>query len=258
VIDELLVSVGFVIAAVLGLVFVRRRVPLAQLMEHHEVAGVCFAVVGGLYGIILAFVLVSSWERYEQARAQTEFEASAAGDLYRHSEAMSEPVRSRLGHALIAYVQSVIVDEWPAMFDGHPIDVTRDRYLAVWQALIDARPTQAWEVALYQASLGKLDDVSDGRRHRIFYIQSGLPDIIWTFLVLFGVATVAFTYFFGMPRLLPQVVITVVLAATIAWTLVLVRETQTPFSGGVRVTDRAFRLALEFMQNRVAQSGGAQ
>jgi len=251
---ELLVAGSFCAAAVLGLVFVRRRIPLAQLMEHHEVAGVCFAVVGGLYGIILAFVLVSSWERYELARAQTEFEANAAGDLFRHSEAMTEPSRSRLGRALIAYVQSVIVDEWPAMFDGHSSDVTRERYLAVWQAVIDARPKEAWEVALYQASLGKLDDLSDGRRHRIFYIESGLPDIIWIFLVLFGVATVAFTYFFGMPRLMPQVVITVVLAATIAWTLVLVRETQTPFSGGLRVSDRAFRLTLEFMQNRIVPS----
>jgi hypothetical protein len=135
------------------------------------------------------------------------------------------------------------------MSEGHPSEVTEERYLGVWQAVIAVRPTEGWEVALYQATLGKLDDLSDGRRHRIFYIRSGLPRIIWTFLVLFGAATVAFTYFFGMPRLLPQIVITVVLAATIAWTLVLVRETQTPFSGGVRVSDRAFRLVLQFMRN---------
>lgn len=59
--QEFLLAIVFVLVAVLGLLAVRRRVPLAQLMEHHEVAGVCFAVVGGLYGIILAFVLVSSW-----------------------------------------------------------------------------------------------------------------------------------------------------------------------------------------------------
>ncbi len=255
--SELLIAIAFSVAAALGLVFVRRRVPLTTLMEHHEVAGVCFAVVGGLYGIILAFVLVSSWERYEQARAQTEFEASAAGDLFRHSAAMPEPARSRLRRALIAYVQSVIDDEWPAMFDGHPSEATQERYSAVWQAVIDIQPKEAWEVALYQATLGKLDDLSDGRRHRVFYIKSGLPRIIWVFLVLFGVATVAFTYFFGMPRLLPQIVITIVLATTIAWTLVLVRETQTPFSGGVRVDDRAFRLALEGMR-RTEEGGGAR
>lgn len=57
-----------------------------------------------------------------------------------------------------------------------------------------------------------------------------------------------------MPRLLPQVVITVVLAATIAWTLTLVRETQTPFSGTLYVSDRAFRVALDFMRHRSLQN----
>ena len=80
--------------------------------------------------------------------------------------------------------------------------------------------------------------------------------MIWTFLIAFGVATVGFTYFFGMPRLLPQVLITLVLAATIVWTLALVHETQTPFSGELRVTDRAFRVALAFMKHQAVKSAG--
>src|SRR5258705_5147623 len=112
--SELLVAAGFVAAAVVGLILVRRWVPLEQLVEHHEVAGVCFAVVGGLYGIILAFVLVSSWERYETARSQTEVEASPAADLYRHAEAFSEPTRSHLKSAVLDYTRSLIDDHWPA------------------------------------------------------------------------------------------------------------------------------------------------
>jgi hypothetical protein len=252
---ELLPIAGFVSAAVLGLLLVRRRVPLEQLVEHHEVAGVCFAVVGGLYGIILAFVLVSSWERYESARAQSEFEASAAADLFRHSEGFSEPTRARLGTAIAAYTQSVIDDEWPAMFEGHASDVAQEKYFDVWRSVFSARPTEPWEVALYQATLQELDQFADARRHRIFYMESGLPLGIWVFLIAFGVATVSFTYLFGMRRLMPQVVITVVLAATIAWTLALVHETQLPFSGDLRVSDRAFRVALGFMHHDSVQSG---
>ncbi len=252
--SELVAASSFVAAAVLGLIFVRRRVPLTTLIEHHEVAGVCFAVVGGLYGIILAFVLVSSWERYEAARADTEAEASAAADLFRHSQGMPEPDGARLASALTDYARSVVEDEWPAMSEGHPSDVTQGYYAAIWRAVLDERPSEAWEVALYQQTLSKLDDLADGRRHRIYYIESGLPRVIWVFLVVFGAATVAFTYFFGMPRLMPQIVITVVLTATIAWTLALVNETQTPFSGELRVSDRAFRLAHELMRDGVPAS----
>lgn len=82
--------------------------------------------------------------------------------------------------------------------------------------------------------------------------------MIWVFLITFGSATVGFTYLFGMPRLLPQVVITVVLAATIASTLALVHETQTPFSGGLRVSDRSFRVALAFMRHQAVHNGFAE
>jgi hypothetical protein len=253
---EVLLALGCVLASALGVLLVRRWVPLATLVEHHEVAGVCFAVVGGLYGIILAFVLVSSWERYETARSQSEVEASAASDLFRHADAFSEPTRSRLKSAVLGYTQSVIDDEWPSMENGHASQPTQERYYAVWNALMGAHPSEGWEIALYQSSLDKLDDLADGRRNRIFYLESGLPTVIWVFLIAFGVATVSFTYFFGMPRLTPQIVITVVLAATIVWTLDLVHETQTPFSGELRVSDRAFRIAIEFMKHQAVRNDG--
>src|SRR5262249_14977384 len=52
--------VAAVLASVVGLLLVRRVVPLHVLQEQHEVAGVTFAVIGGFYGIVLAFVLVAS------------------------------------------------------------------------------------------------------------------------------------------------------------------------------------------------------
>ena len=114
---DILAALLFVGLSVAGLLIVRGRVPLALLEEHHEVAGICFAVVGGLYGIILAFVMVSSWERYETARQDTETEASAAADLYRHSAGFGEPARTRIGNAVLAYVESVVNEEFPAIVE---------------------------------------------------------------------------------------------------------------------------------------------
>ena len=247
---DILAALLFVGLSVAGLLIVRGRVPLALLEEHHEVAGICFAVVGGLYGIILAFVMVSSWERYETARQDTETEASAAADLYRHSAGFSEPARTRIGNAVLAYVESVVNEEFPAITAGDSSPPTQERYFAVWDAVLSTHPEESWEVALYQSSLDRLDDLADGRRNRMFYLESGLPGMIWTFLGVFGLITVGFTWMFGMPRLLPQVVITIVLAGTIAWTLILVREAQTPFSGELNVGDPAFRVSLSFMQKQ--------
>jgi hypothetical protein len=235
--------------AVAALAAVRRRVPLEILQEQHEVAGVCFAVVGGLYGIILAFVLVSSWERFETARHQTEIEANALADLNRQAAGFSQPTRSRLARATAAYAQAVIDREWPEMAKGSLSEEAQQAYLELWNAVLDARPTQGFEIALYQNALGTLSQVADSRRDRLLYMRTGMPNFIWSFLLALGVATVAFTYLFGMRRLMPQIVITAVLAGAIAWTLVLVNETQTPYSGDIRIPDRAFRIALGFIRS---------
>ena len=55
---------------VAGLYFVRRHVSSRQLKEDHDVAGFTFSVVGAFYGMILAFVIVAVWQRFERANEQ--------------------------------------------------------------------------------------------------------------------------------------------------------------------------------------------
>jgi hypothetical protein len=233
--------------AILGLRLVRRAVPLAVLKEQHEVAGVTFAVIGGFYGIVLAFVLVASWERFEHARDNTEHEANALGDLYRQAGGLPAPVQAALMADINAYLHSVIDDDWPAMHDERVSPQTQALYFRIWHTVLDTQPRNDKEVALFQCMVQTLDNFSEARRDRLLYMQNALPEVIWHFLIVFGIVTVGFTYFFGMPRLLPQAIITGALAATIACTLFIIWEMQTPFSGAVLVPDRAFRVVLGFI-----------
>jgi hypothetical protein len=227
-----------------GLVVVRRIVSLDVLKEQHEVAGVAFAVLGGLYGIILAFVLVSSWERFETARGRADFEASAAADIYRHAQGFGDPLRASLGNAVLAYLESVVDDEWPAMEEGDFSPKTQEIYKGIWRTVLESRPSENWEVALYQSTLSKLDDFGDSRRTRLLYMRSGLPTVLWLFLIVFGAATVGFTYFFGMRHIVAQAIITAILAATVTCSLLLISETQTPFSGELHLSSRPFAFVL--------------
>jgi VIT1/CCC1 family predicted Fe2+/Mn2+ transporter len=227
---------------------VRKQVPLHVLKEQHEVAGVAFAVIGGFYGVVLAFVLVASWERFERARADTEAEANAVGDLYRQSAGLPEPEATALRGQLVAYVHTVIDEEWTTMRAGSLARDSQKLYLGIWSSILAENVQTAKEVALFQEVIEKLDDFSEARRSRLLYMRSGLPPVIWYFLVLFGVVTVSFTYFFGMESLLAHAIITVVLASTIACTLFIIFEMQTPFSGVVLVPDRAFRVILPLLQ----------
>ncbi|MGH7790568.1 MAG: DUF4239 domain-containing protein, partial [Candidatus Binatia bacterium] len=196
----------------------------------------------------LAFVLVASWERFEHARATTEAEANALGDLYRQAGELVDAERAVLQGDITAYLVSIVDLEWPAMQRNALSPRSQELYVTIWHLVLTQTTDTDKRVALFQAMVQTLDDFSDARRDRLLYMHNGLPPVIWYFLLVFGSITVAFTYFFGMPRALPQAIITTVLAGTIACTLFIIFQMQTPFTGVVRVPDRAFRVVLAFIQ----------
>lgn len=246
-ISGIVLTIAAALVAILGLGIIRWLVPLERLQEQHEVASVGFAVVGGLYGIILAFVLVSSWNRFEETRATVEREANAAADLWRHARGFDVAVGVKVRHLVESYLRSVVVDEWPQMRSGEPAKPTQAIYDRLWEMVIQIEPTSDKQVALYQATIGKVDDLAEGRRDRIVQLATRLPEPVWVFLLVFGIATVSCSYFFGMPRVLPQVAMTAVLASVIASSLWLVSEMQTPFSGDISVSPRAYEVVSSLM-----------
>jgi hypothetical protein len=94
------VTIVFSGLSVLGLYIVRILVPLATLKKNHEVAGFTFGVLGAFYGLLLAFVIVAAWERFDRANANVEEEGVALISLYRLSKGFSAPTASDMQHAI--------------------------------------------------------------------------------------------------------------------------------------------------------------
>ena len=69
----LLSGVLFVIVlpglAILIQLAIRRRWPVLSEGEHNDVAGFIIAVVGVIYAVLLAFVVIVSWENFSQAES---------------------------------------------------------------------------------------------------------------------------------------------------------------------------------------------
>lgn len=250
---DLIIFFGSIAVSLGGLVLVRRRVLLETLQAHHEVAGITYAVLAGLYGVILAFVLVSSWERFEDVRHTVEAEANTLGNIRRHALAFPEPTRTTLAKAVTAYAHGVIAHDWPAMAEGRANHATNDAYLELWNAVTDIDPGGSNKLSvLFQNTLDRIDDMSAARRERLLYANSALPGLIWAYLVSSGALTVAFTYFFGMSNLRVQMVITAALTATICSALVLILELQAPFHGALRLPPKPF----EFLLQRITDEAG--
>ena len=62
--------------SVVGLALVQRLVSPELRKQHNDVAGFIYAVVGIVYAVLLALVVVAVWEDYEASRETTDREAN--------------------------------------------------------------------------------------------------------------------------------------------------------------------------------------
>jgi hypothetical protein len=110
-----LVTTVFSTLSVSGLYLVRVLVPLERLKKNHEVAGFTFGVLGAFYGLLLAFVIVASWERFDRATDSVQTEGAALISLYRLSKGLVAPFGGEMQQAIRNYTHRLIDVEWPEM-----------------------------------------------------------------------------------------------------------------------------------------------
>jgi protein-S-isoprenylcysteine O-methyltransferase Ste14 len=67
-----------VLVAVAGLGAVQRLVPAPIRQEHNDVAGFIYAVVGVIYAVLLALMVIAVWEEHGAAKATVREEAKRA------------------------------------------------------------------------------------------------------------------------------------------------------------------------------------
>src|SRR6201993_2389625 len=77
--------------SLLGLVIVRKAVKVEGLKPQHDVAGFIIAVVGVIYAVLLAFMVVLQWETYSGASDNASAEAISLGNLYRDADSFGKP-----------------------------------------------------------------------------------------------------------------------------------------------------------------------
>jgi hypothetical protein len=238
-----------VVLALLGTRVVRRRVPLEVQMEQNEVAGFFIAVLGVVYGVLLAFAVILVWEQFEDARTVAEQEANEVGDIYHLAIGLSDPARSQIQEAALAYANAVIHQEWPLMASRAESPVAWRTLGLLWAPVWQFTPSNPREEAIYGEILQRLDDLNDSRRMRLLASRSRVPALIWSVLIGGGVVTVLFTYFFGLKNHRSQLAMTALYVASIGFVLFLVAAIDHPYAGSISVSPEALELVLQRIEH---------
>lgn len=235
--------VGF---SILGLAIVRHFVPGRFLKAHHELTSPIFQVVALAYTVLLAFVVVVSWQNYDKANSHIESEANYLVDLHRNSAAFPEIFRDQVQAAIKNYSNWVMNEEWKLMAKGEESMNARAALREIWDLYTQYEPKTEKEKAFFLESIGKLDDLREMRRLRIVETRTGVHPVLWFILISGGIATIGFAFFFGAESFGVHAFMVATLAMLIALIIFMVILFDLPFSGSMGIKPETFQQVIHF------------
>lgn len=224
---------------------VQRRIDVSRFGRNNEVAGFLFSVVGVIYAVVLGFVVVVVWEKYDAAVDNTEIEVSAVADLYRSVDAFPPPLRDHIRRMTHEYLDIVKDEEWPAMAQGKkPIAAAPVMERIAYAVNTYDAKTNAEQDA-HQSAMTQVQRLIDARRTRLHQNEPSVPPILWFALIAGGIATIGFAFLFGVENQGAQLLMTATLAAVVAILFVVIFEFDFPFGGSVGVSPADWALLHE-------------
>lgn len=237
------VTVVVVCYAVGLMLLTRYRYGADRLKENNEVAGFKYAVVGVLYAVLLAFVVIAVWEDYSATEDSVRDEAKAAIDLYRVAQALPDNGNA-IQTAVRTYTKSVYDHSWDSMALGGRSDVVGGNLRALNEAILELEPDNAKEQVLFEHALDLLTLITDSRNERLDSANGSVPGVLWFVLIVGGMITLGYPAFFASSNLDAQILMTGSLAALLALTLFLGIAFDFPFTGDPHISKAPFADAL--------------
>lgn len=234
---ELLIVAAVVAISVALHALLQRRLRSDMLRRHNDVAGFLFSAVGVLYAVVLGFVVVVVWQKYDGSVSNVENEVDATGNLYHVVDGFPPGPRARIRAGLMDYIGIVLNTEWPAMERDQEVpQLGAVRLESVSYAIDTFSPANFRQFAAQQAAVADEQRLFDARRARLIATVPAVPAVLWFALVVGALAMVAFCYIFGVENRPAQLVMTAILVGLIGILFVVIEEFSTPFAGSVRIS----------------------
>jgi hypothetical protein len=243
------------VAACSAHILFRRLVPYNKLVAHNDVAGFMIAVIGVIYAVLIAFVVIVVWQQYNDSDSRYGDEVAAMADLDGYARTLPEPQRTTVRTMVRHYIRLMIDDEWPAMRFGGESGAA-SQVLSDLANAIEAPHPSAYRSALIQDQMVRaLRTAADDRQRRLSDNQNTLPQVMWTALLAGAVVTVGFGFLFGVANFRVQLAMTASVAMLIALSFTLLIELDFPFRRDAAIgADR-----WQYLQHTLGRAGsGAQ
>jgi Protein of unknown function (DUF4239) len=223
--------------SIAGLLLVRRYASQGTLKEHNDITGFIIAVVGVIYAVVLAFLVIVVWEDFSHAEDNVQHEVDALTDIYHGAQVFPPAQRDRIRAAIETYNHLIVTQEWPAMQHGGASADADKVKTQITDDITNLMPLGVRAEDEHRELLQLTESFLDARRARLHQNEEGVPPLMWWTMAIGGTLTIGFSFLFGGVNRTQHIVMVALLSAIIAAMLVLVIEINLPFRGDGGVSD---------------------
>jgi Protein of unknown function (DUF4239) len=223
--------------------------PQDRVEAHNDTYGVYFSMVGLLYAILLAFVVVVAWEQFNSAEESTHTEVTRLSNLFRDAQPLPDDDRVRIQTALRTYVQNVVDREYATMADGKADEQTAQAYQAIWNQYYRTKVEDEPAATFFDSAVSRLNELGEARRLRVSSSQSTIPVPLWILLIGGGLFTIAWLFPFHMADTRVQTWAVGTVGAFTGFVLFLIYALQHPFAGDIAIDPAVYQGLLDQWQN---------
>lgn len=238
----------FYLAALIFLLFigaifllVKRNKFLQRFSIDLDIGGIIYGGIVAVYSILLAFIVVIVWEQYQNTGDRIQEESSKVFNLYRASYAFPDSTTGKkIRTTVIAYVNSVVDDEFPAMEHDTTSNLTQQKYNKVWDMIYAIRPNTENEKIWYASMVTSVNQFGEARIIRISDIDPSLPPLMWKILLAGGAIIILFAILFKTNNNWAHFIKILMFSIVIVFNLMLVNLLDHPYKGLLKIEPGAF------------------
>lgn len=236
-----LLIILLVIGAVMLVSLLQRWVKQESVKSSNDVTAAVYNMIGVLLALILGFLIVDAYADYSTASSETQSEATQLFQTYRLAALFEEPQRSKLEQAIVAYIDSIHDQEWPAMNGmkrGHP--GTNARLEELWEFIRTLELKSDRDRAAYDKLIDHLANAAEDRNERLKIVHESIPGPLWYLFVGVAIISILFLGLFGNTNRVLHRMLAGLVTLVLASCIILIHILDNPYSGPLKIEPEAF------------------
>jgi hypothetical protein len=222
---------GGAVVVGLALLLLARRSSTAWLRHPDHASGILQAA-GGVFAVVMAFVILIAFEGFVAVRTSAEDEASATLTVFETGDFLPARTGRVLQGRVICYARAVVALDWPAMERGERSPRVDASAASIEGSLRGVRATGAAQKSALDEVFTEYNSLQQGRAER-HGGDGEVPAPVWIVLVLNAAGLFGFVLLFSDAgeRLLAQAVMVGAITMIIVGSFLLIWFLSHPYEG---------------------------